>query len=153
MKICLLAFCTMTLSLSSIGQYVYPLTKTADSTDTYFGKTYHDPYRWLEHIETPETETWFKQQATYTDSILNTLKGRDELIEEWKALDKLRPAVINTFSYENGRLFYRKTLPGENVGKIYYRQGTNGEEKLLFDPTTYIPGKTLSVQSITPSYD
>ena len=84
---------------------------------------------------------------------MNTLNGRDELIAEWKALDKLRPAVINTFSYENGRLFYRKTLPGENVGKIYYRQGVNGEEKLLFDPTTYIPGKTLSVQGIVPDYD
>src|SRR4030095_2741415 len=133
--------------------YTYPPTRTVDSSETYFGVTYHDPYRWLEYIETPEVDTWFKQQATYTDSMLNNLTGRDELIEEWKALDKLRPPVIGTFSYENGRLFYRKTMPGENVGKIYYRQGVNGEEQLLFDPTSYISGKTLSVQYISPSYD
>jgi len=28
-----------------------------------------------------------------------------------------------------------------------------GKEQLLFDPFTYIKGKTLSVQSILPSYD
>ncbi|MEO6637069.1 MAG: prolyl oligopeptidase family serine peptidase, partial [Ginsengibacter sp.] len=130
-----------------------PPTKTVDSSDTYFGVTYHDPYRWLEYIQTPEVETWFKHQATFTDSILNNLNGRDELIAEWKGINKLRSAVISSYSYENGRLFYRKRLPGENVGKIYFREGINGTEKLLFDPTSYIPGKTLSVQRISPSYD
>src|SRR6478672_5366870 len=132
MKVSIVVFCTLISFLPASAQYRYPATKTVDSTDTYFGVTYKDPYRWLEYIEKPEAETWFRQQSTYTDSILNTLNGRDELIAEWKELDKLRPARINTFSYENGRLFYRKTLPGENVGKIYYRQGVNGEEKLLF---------------------
>ena len=146
-------FCCSIISISASAQFNYPATKTVDSTDTYFGVTYHDPYRWIEHIETPEVETWFKQQATYTDGILNSLNGRDALIAEWKKLDKLTPAMIGSLRYENGRLFYRKTMPGENVGKIYYRQGMNGQEQLLFDPTTYIPGKTLSVQSITPSYD
>lgn len=140
-------------SLSASAQYKYPPTKMVDSTDTYFGVTYTDPYRWIEHIETPVVESWFKQQANYTDSILNTLKGRDELIAEWKALDKIRPANIGIFGYQNGRLFYKKTLPGENVGKIYFRQGLNGEEKLLFNPLTYIPGKTLSVQNVMPSFD
>ncbi len=135
------------------AQFNYPPTKTGDSTDTYFGVTYHDPYRWLEHIQTPVVETWFKQQATYTDSTLNTLNGRDALIKEYKELDKLQPATIGTRRYENGRLFYRKTMPGESVGKIYYRQGIGGQEQLLFDPLTYTPGKTLSVQSISPSYD
>ena len=138
---------------SASAQYHYPPTKMEDSTDTYFGVTYHDPYRWLEHIQTPVVETWFKQQATYTDSILNTLNGRDALIKEWKALDKLQPAVIGGLRYENGRLFYRKRMPGENVASIYYRQGLAGKEQLLFDPLKYIPGKTLSVQSFSPSFD
>ena len=138
---------------SLTAQYHYPPTKTVDSTDTYFGVTYHDPYRWLEHIETPEVETWFKQEANFTDSILNTLNGRDALIKEWNELINLVGAMFSTFSYENGRLFYRKMMPGESVGKIYYRQGIDGKEQLLFDPIAYISGKTLAVQSISPSYD
>ena len=44
-------------------------------------------------------------------------------------------------------------MPGENVSKLYYREGMNGKEQLLFDPTTYIKGKTLSIQSALPGYD
>ncbi len=149
----LLTLCCTVILLTASAQYHYPSTKMEDSTNTYFGITYHDPYRWLEHIETPVVETWFKQQAIYTDSILNNLNGRDSLMAEWKSLDKLRPSVIGSFAWEGGRLFYRKTLAGENVGKVFYREGMNGQEQLLFDPTSYIPGKTLSVQSIAPSFD
>ena len=90
------------------AQYKYPASKTVDSSDTYFGVTYKDPYRWLEYIKEPEVEAWFKQQSDYTNNILNNLKGRDELIAEWKKLDKLQPPRINSRSYQNGRIFYRK---------------------------------------------
>jgi prolyl oligopeptidase len=73
---------------SCYAQWNYPSSKIVDSSDTYFGVTYKDPYRWLEYIKQPEVETWFKQQADYTNSLLDKLKGRDELIEEWK---KIRP--------------------------------------------------------------
>src|ERR1019366_301229 len=70
-----------------------------------------------------------------------------------KMLDKLQPPKISSRDYENGRIFYRKTMPGENVSKLYYREGMNGKEELLFDPTTYIKGKTLSIQGVLPSFD
>jgi len=140
-------------SHEAFAQYVYPPTKTVDSSDTYFGVTYKDPYRWLEYKQTPDVGTWFKQQAIYTDSILNNLNGRDELIAEWKRLDQLKPAKISNLVYENGRIFYRKTMPGESVGKIYYREGMMGSEHLLFDPTIYIPGKTITVERFIPSHD
>ena len=135
------------------AQYKYPATKMEDSTNTYFGVTYHDPYRWLEHISEPEVSTWFKAQADYSNSILNNLNGRDELIAEWTRLDKLQPARIRSEVYEGGRLFYRKTMPGEQVGKLYFREGMDGKEVLLFDPTAYMPGKTLTLSSAIPSFD
>jgi len=153
MKASIILSFTLGLSSLSPAQYIYPPTKTVDSSDTYFGVTYKDPYRWLEYLKQPQVETWFKQQATYTDSVLNNLNGRDELMAEWKQLDELGPALIYGEVYENGRVFYRKINPGENISKIYYREGINGPEQLLFDPTTYIPGMTLSVRNFNPSYD
>jgi prolyl oligopeptidase len=138
---------------ASFGQYLYPPTKIVDSSDTYFGVNYKDPYRWLEYIEQPEVVTWFKQQADYSNAILNKLNGRDELIAEWKQLDKLQPPGVSSITYENGRIFYRKTMPGENVGKLFYREGIHGKEVLLFDPTNYIPGKSLTMESALPSFD
>src|SRR5579872_3597943 len=120
-KLLFLAICLS--GYSSFAQLKLPATKTVDSTDTYFGVTYKDPYRWLEHMKDPDVVSWFRQQADYSKSILNNLTGRDELIAEWKQLDKLQPARIRERVYMNGRIFYRKTLPGQSVGKLYYRQG------------------------------
>ena len=153
MKKTFILIVNLSLFISTFGQPTLPATRTVEITNTYFGVTYKDPYRWLESIEKPEVETWFRQQADYTNSVLNTLKGRDELIAEWKNLDKLQPPRIRAISYENGRFFYRKTMPGENVGKLYYKQGINGLESLLFDPKNYIKGKTLTLESALPSYD
>jgi prolyl oligopeptidase len=145
----LLCFCASV----SFAQYNYPATKTADSTNTYFGVTYHDPYRWLEYMKDTSVVSWFHRQADFSNTLLNKINGRDELIAEWKMLDKLQPASITGIIYENGRLFYKKTTPGEKVGKLYYRQGENGEEILLFDPLTFISGKTLTIEDYTPSFD
>jgi len=153
MRKVLLLFTAICLFFDTMAQYAYPPTKTVDSSDTYFGVTYRDPYRWLEYMKEPQAETWFKQQATYTDSVLNKLNGRDELIAEWEQDDMQFPAHFSNRVYESGRIFYRKTTSAASVGKIYYREGMNGKEELLFDPTTYIPGKTISVQDFTPSYD
>ena len=51
------------------------------------------------------------------------------------ALDKLKPASYSAITYQSGRVFYKKTLGGENVGKLYYRDGWKGVEHLLFDPS------------------
>jgi hypothetical protein len=121
------------------AQWRYPATRTVDAADTYFGKTYKDPYRWLEDLKAPEVQAWFKAQATLTDSQLDAILGRDALVKEWMELDKLQPARYSAQSFEHGRLFYKKTLGSENVGKLYYREGWTGAEKLLFDPATYKP--------------
>jgi prolyl oligopeptidase len=140
-------------AIFSFAQYNYPATATVDSSDTYFGVVYKDPYRWLENFKDSAVAKWFRQQADLSNSILNKISGRDELIAEWKMLDKLQPPRINGRDYESGRIFYRKTMPGENVAKLYYREGMNGQEQLLFDPATYIKDKQLSIQSVLPSYD
>jgi prolyl oligopeptidase len=131
----------------------YPVTKTVDQSDTYWGVTYKDPYRWLEDFKDSSVVTWFKKQAELTNSIMNKISGRDELIAEWKKLDKLQPPSFNWPIKENGRFFYQKRMPGEKVSKVYYRESMNGKEQLLFDPLTYIKGKTLSVQQIIASFD
>ncbi len=148
----------LTLSLvicacTVMAQPKYPATKTVDSANTYFGTTYKDPYRWLENFKDSSVVGWFKQQANYSNAILNNISGRDALIAEWRMLDKLQPPRISARVYENGRVFYKKTMPGESVGKLYYRQGVAGAEQLLFDPTAYMKGKTLTIESFIPSFD
>lgn len=138
--------------LLTLAQFQYPVTKTSDASDTYFGVNYKDPYRWLENFKDPDVVDWFKKQADLSNSVLDNINGRDELIAEWKMLDRIQPPQFTQFNYQGGRLFYRKKMPGENL-KLYYRQGLNGKEIMLFDPSNFIKGKTLSLQSFLPSYD
>ncbi len=141
------------LVLPAQAEWQYPPTKTVDASDTYFGKTYKDPYRWIENIKDKEVEAWFKAQSDLTDALLAKIPGRDALADEWMALDKLKPATYDSITYENGRVFYKKTLGGENVGKLFFREGWNGAEKLLFDPNTYKTGVVTTIQSVLPSWD
>ena len=69
------------------------------------------------------------------------------------ALDKLKPANYSGIVFMNGRVFYKKTRAGENVGILYYREGIKGEEKLLFDPGTYSKEQTTVIQTCLPSWD
>ncbi|WP_293871375.1 prolyl oligopeptidase family serine peptidase [Flavobacterium sp.] len=135
------------------AQWKYPNTKKVSVTDTYFGTNYTDSYRWLENMKDPSVVSWFKEQADLTNATLNKISGRNELIAEWKSLDKLQPPSYRSRTKEGGRFFYQKTMPGEKVSKIYFREGDTGAEQLLFDPLTFIAGKTLSVQQISPSFD
>jgi prolyl oligopeptidase len=141
------------IAMSCHAQLNYPPTKTVDASDIYFGKTYNDPYRWLENLKDGDAEAWFKAQAELTDGLLAKIPGRDALVQEWLALDKLKPATYSAITYEHGRVFYKKTLGGENVGKLYFRDGWHGAEKLLFDPATYKAGVTTTIQSIVPSWN
>jgi prolyl oligopeptidase len=141
------------MGMAASAQWPYPATETVDAADTYFGRTYKDQYRWLENLQDSEVAAWFKAQATLTEQLLAKIPARDELIKEWTALDKLNPESYTGIRYENGRVFYKKNLGGENIGKLYWRQGWEGEEKVLFDPMTYKPGATSTIQSFMPSWD
>jgi prolyl oligopeptidase len=148
----------LALALCASAQFAYPPTRTVDARDTYFGKTYEDRYRWLENLKQPSVETWFKSQASLTDDLLGRIPARDKLAEEWMQLDKLQPARYRSIGFESGRVFYKKTLGGENVGKLYMREGWTGEEKLLFDPQSATPkgakkGAVISLRSATAAPD
>src|ERR1039457_6105148 len=153
MKTFLISLISILAAMPGHAQWNYPPTKTVDASDTYFGKTYNDPYRWLEDLKDPNVTNWFKAQANLTDGLLAKIPGRDALVQEWLKLDKLKPAAYSDITCEHGRLFYKKTLGGENVGKLYFRQGWNGAEKLLFDPGTYKTNVTTTINSFVPSWD
>ena len=91
------------LSISLFAQLKYPETKKIEVIDTYFGVDYKDSYRWLENLKDPEAISWFKSQADLTNSTMSKISGRDELIAEWKKLDKIQPAVYFSVIEENGR--------------------------------------------------
>ncbi len=130
-----------------------PAARRAPVTDTYFGTKVTDDYRWLENLSDPEVTGWLKSQADYSKGVLDGIPGRDSLFDDFVHLDALRPAAIASVKRKGGRYFYKKTLPTETVGRLYYREGLNGKETLLFDPTEGAAGTSVSLMFFEPSED
>jgi prolyl oligopeptidase len=141
------------LSGNARAQWHYPTPPTSDASDVWDGKRYEDPYRPLENLKDPRIAAWFKAEAQLTDQTIAKIPGRDDLVHEWLSMDRRTPPRYRDFQFEGGHLFYRKTLGGENVGKLYVREGWEGDERLLFDPTTFQKGKSTTVSLFVPSFD
>lgn len=109
-----------------------PVTRAEDIVDDYFGTPVADPYRWLEDQEAPETREWIKQQNEYTANILQQLPEREMLTDVFSKL--LRIDSIGTPTEAGGRYFYSRRSADQDLSISYWREGLDGEEKVLLDP-------------------
>ena len=125
------------------AQYQYPATHTVDSTDTFWGVTVKDPYRHLENLTDSIVLDWLDAQTDYTEGILSKIPGQDRLVGELRELDNITATTMEPVAKAGGKYFYQKSLPGESFYKLYYRHGEEGNEVLLFDPQTFMAGKTV----------
>jgi prolyl oligopeptidase len=141
----LLLLLVAAVSGNALAQWSYPPTHATPVTDTYFGVSVTDSYRWLENVDDPGVRSWLKAQADFTAGILDRIPGRDSLLADFVRLDAMKPANISSVTRKNGRYFYKKTLASERVGRLFYREGIQGKETLLFDPTAGAGGKSVSI--------
>ncbi len=109
-----------------------PVAPVRPVTDTYFGTSVVDPYRWMENLKSPEVQAWMKGQADYTHDFLSKLPGRDELVKRIEALDNASTRV-GDLQLCGGRYFYFMLTPADPTPKLYVRDGIDGKERLLVD--------------------
>jgi prolyl oligopeptidase len=131
-----------------------PATAIENVTNTYFGTEVVDPYRYLEDLSDPKVTAWMKAQNRYTRSVLDRLPGRAALLARIQELDNSVAARVDGVRrLPDGRYFYLKRLPQDNVFKLYVRAGLTGPETLLFDPEKFAraAGKPFAINYFEPS--
>jgi len=123
----------------------YPETPVRDVVDTIFGVEVHDPYRWLENLNSPDVRRWIEAQNKLTRSILDSLPGRKELEKEIEKL--FRKETISLPTYKNGRYFFYRRLPGQNHAVLYMSEGKFDPEnaKVVIDPNKFSKDGTVSL--------
>ncbi|MGZ3332961.1 MAG: prolyl oligopeptidase family serine peptidase [Gemmatimonadaceae bacterium] len=122
-----------------------PPAPTRVVVDEYYGNKIEDPYRYMEDLQSPEVQAWFKTQNDYTRSVLARIPGRDELFKRIKQLDEGASArVYDIRRLPGGRVFYQKRLASEDMAKLYTRDGLNAPEKLVADPVKITPAGSPS---------
>lgn len=140
---------------------VYALDKPANAKiqpveDDYFGKKVTDPYRYMEKLDDPYVQQWIKSQADYSRLVLEGIPGRQGLIDMMRDFDKRKSSKISRLQItDSNRYFYMKSTPEDETGKLFYRDGFEGEEHFLFDPLAYGSDENLKyvVSGFSPSDD
>jgi prolyl oligopeptidase len=130
----MLAALLVCMATAAAQKPVYPVTRTVEQTDTYFGTKVADPFRWLEDDTTAEVAAWVRAQNDVTFAYLNRIPFRD----------RLRQRLETIYNYE------RYSAPGlrgsyytfskndglQNQSVIYIQKGPRGKPEVLIDPNT-----------------
>ncbi|MCX6233472.1 MAG: prolyl oligopeptidase family serine peptidase [Bacteroidetes bacterium] len=129
----------------------YPLTKADTITNTYFGVTVPDPYRWLENDTTKETAQWVEEENKVTFAYLDKIPFRD----------KLRERITSLWNYpkygvpfrKGSHYFFSKNDGLQNQSIYYIQDSLGGEPSILLDPNKFSQDGTIALAGLAISKD
>ncbi|WP_242094192.1 prolyl oligopeptidase family serine peptidase [Aestuariivivens sediminicola] len=142
-----LVSCKNPLNEKTSNLVTYPVTKTVDTVDTYFGVEVKDPYRWLEDDRSAETEAWVKSQNVVTYGYLEKIPFRTELKERLKNLWNYER--ISAPFTEGDYTYFSKNAGLQNQSVYYRKKGEDGETELFLDPNTFSEDGTTSLGAMS----
>jgi prolyl oligopeptidase len=136
--------------IRSFGQkvYEYPVTLKQETSDTIWGKVVYDPYRWLEDINSNETQEWIKQQDKAKDKCYGATYY--PLIKYLSIYSNIDYKPI----FREGKYYFMYVYEKrEQTPSLYYQKDEDKEPKFLFNPN--IPGEnsTVTIDEISISSD
>ncbi|TNE56807.1 MAG: S9 family peptidase [Bacteroidetes bacterium] len=130
----------------------YPDTRQ-DSTvsDTYFGTTVQDPYRWLEDDQSEETKKWVIEENKVTFGYLDQIPTRASIKERLEAIWDFEK--YSTPFQKAGYFYFFKNDGLQNQSVLYRQKSLDGEPELVLDPNTFSADGTTSLQEYGFSKD
>jgi len=123
-----------------------PVARIEPVSETFFGQTVVDPYRWMENPKDKDWEPFMRGQDAHARAVLGAIPGRDALKQR---ITELSGGTTVAFGAQRAgdKVFYQVRPAGADNFKLALRQGPNGAERILIDPTTMKSddGKHLSL--------
>lgn len=129
----------------------YPPTRTGDHVDDYHGTPVPDPYRWLEDLNAPGTQTWIEAQNALTFSYLEQLPARDRIRERLTELWDF-PKIGAPFK-RGGRYFQFRNSGLQNQDVLYVMDSPPDEGRVILDPNTLSEDGTVALTGTEVSRD
>ncbi len=112
-----------------------PIAEIRNQDATHHGVLVPDPYRWMEDVKSAPAQAWMKAQGAAARSQLDRIDGREQIFERLVELtDAQGDAVYRMQRLPGERLYYLKRFVGQRQAKLAMRVGTEGAERILFDP-------------------
>ncbi|XZF16411.1 prolyl oligopeptidase family serine peptidase [Chitinophagaceae bacterium MMS25-I14] len=154
----LLTLCTPVLLMSMItsaqkpGAFAdkYPVTKTTEQKDDFFGTSVADPYRWLENDMADDTKAWVQDENRVTDKYLSQIPFRSAIK---KRLTELWNYEKYSAPFNEGGYIYFYKNDGLQNQSVLYRQKAGGQPEVFLDPNKFSADGTTSLAGIDFSKD
>jgi prolyl oligopeptidase len=128
----LLAISTATAFADTLAPPALPVARVEPVTDTHFGETVTDRYRWMENDKDRDWLHFLKGQNDHARAVLENLPGRDTLLTRIRQLSGDITAT-GKVQRAGDRLFFQQRPAGANNFKLFVREGNT--DRLLVDPT------------------
>ncbi len=132
-----------------------PVAAVRAVSETFFGQSVTDPYRYLEDIKNPEVQAFMRGQGEFARKALDVIPGRARMLDRIAELSEAGIAITSvqvTGAGNSPQIFYLKQARGENSRKLYMRTGYGSVERLLFDPAAAgTAGTRYTIDAYVPS--
>jgi prolyl oligopeptidase len=129
-----------------------PKARVEVVSETLYGVTIDDPYRWMENWQSEELQNWVKAQDAYSRAYFKKLPQRETLLKRITELSAAG-AVISGLKIAGGRYFYLRRDPQDILSKLVMREGISGAEKILLDPNAIKGEHHTALDWYAPSGD
>lgn len=143
-------FVSLLVSSSLATAATVPPPAAVPLTETTFGQTLTDEYRWMEDpTKAAEMSAWVKAESAEARKVLEALPERAgfaaKLQEVSSGLTRIRDVQM-----ANGVTLFRRTQAGDKVAKLLVSSG--GKERILIDPNL-ASGSVSAIGSVSLSPD
>jgi prolyl oligopeptidase len=133
------------------GQLAYPPAPRGTVSDTYFGTSVADPYRWLEDIDSPQTAAWVKAEGDLTRQYLDAIPQRTAIRDDYRKL--LNYEKLSAPFHQGRWWFYSRNSGLQNQSVLYVKRGENGAPRVLLDPNTLAADGTVALAGFRFTHD
>ena len=143
-----------TMSITNIASaqtLAYPTTHKVEQTDTYFGTSIADPYRWLEDDNSAETKAWVAEQNKVTFGYLDKIPYRSQVKN--RLLEIINYPKYSAPTVKGDYVFFYKNDGLQNQSVLYYQKGMNGTPEVFLDPNTFSADGTARLAGFFLSKD
>ena len=137
--------------LADSAKWTYPAASRGDVVDDYSGAKVADPYRWMESIDSPETQAWIAAERKLTAEALAQMPERDAI----------RTRLTQLWNYprfslpgkEGGHYFFTKNDGLQNQSVLYVQDSLASPPRVLIDPNTLSKDGTVALGVASASHD
>ncbi|NUP87110.1 MAG: hypothetical protein HUU30_15355 [Burkholderiaceae bacterium] len=135
-----------------------PVARVEPVTETFFGQSVTDPYRWMENPKDKDWEPFMRGQDAHARATLAAIPGRDALAQRISSLSAgtaIAYGVQRAGQGSTERVFYQVRPAGADGFQLAVRAGLGAPERILIDPTAMkdAQGRHVSLDWWVPSPD